>query len=142
MDTSNIEVRIQNLERRLNRYRSVSIVLGLALVGLAGIAANAPQGVTSSVVQDIRARKIVIVDDKGKEMVHLLTGVHGGVLNLFSSNGIPVVRIGAGEKGGKVALADPKGDQYLQLTSEETGGEVVVSDKKGTKNQMRPAPAR
>ena len=138
MNSHDIELRIQTLERRLNRYRSTCVVLGLALIGLAGIAANAPQATT----QEIRARKIVIVDEKGKEMVHLLTGVHGGVLNLFNSDGFPVVRAGASDKGGKIALADPKGEQYLQLTSEETGGEVSVSDKKGLKNLMRPSPAR
>lgn len=141
MQTHDIEARIQSLESRLNRYRSISIGLGLALVGLAGIAANAPQPSSGPVSPEIRAHKFVVVDDKGKEVAHLTTGPHGGTLNLSNSEGIPVVRMGASDKGGKVALADIKGDPYLQLTAEETGGEVSVSDKKGTKNLLRPAPA-
>ena len=138
MHSQDIETRIQSLESRLNRYRSISIGLALALVGLAGIAANAPGG---AVTPEVRAHKVVIVDDKGKEVGHLATGPHGGILNLSNNDGIPVVRMGASDKGGKIALADVKGDPYLQLSSEETGGEVSVTDKKGAKNLLRPTAA-
>jgi len=102
---------------------------------LAGIAANAPQNVSP----EIRAHKFVVVDDKGKEMIHLQAGPHGGVLNILNSEGFPVVRAGASDKGGRIALGDVKGEQYLQMNAEETGGEVTVSDKKGMKNLFKPA---
>jgi len=137
MNTSDIEVRIQSLERRLNRYRSTSLILGLALVGLAGIAATAPMTVTP----EVRTHQLVIVDDKGKEMIHLKTGPHGGIFSMFNTNNVRVVGAGAAEKGGKIELFDAKGPNYLRLTSDDTGGEVSVSDGKGLKGVLRPAAA-
>jgi len=133
MTHPDIETRLQNLERSVGRYRLTSVLLGLGLIGFAGLAANAPQQVTP----EIRAHKIIIVDDQGREAMHLMTGPHGGVLNVLNTEGFPVVRAGASDKGGKLALSDAKGQQYVQLTSEDTGGEMTLSDKKGQKSLMK-----
>jgi hypothetical protein len=136
MNSPELELRVQNLERRLNRYRLTSVFLGLGLIGLAGIAANAP----TQAPQEVRTHKLVIVNEGGKEVVHVVSGPNGGLLSLLNNEGIPVVRAGAGEKGGKLTLSDPKGDQAVQVSSEPAGGELVLQDKKGQKNLMRAVP--
>jgi len=134
MNTSDFEQRLQRLETRVNRYRITTGVLGLCLIGLAGVAATAP----SETVQELRAHKIVVVDEKGKEAAHLQAGPHGGYLTILNLEGRPVVRAGASDKGGRITLADAKGEQtFLQLTSDETGGEMLITDKKGQKSLMK-----
>jgi hypothetical protein len=134
MNNAEFESRLQRLERRVSRYRLTSVLLGLGLIGLAGIAANAPIPVS----QELRTHKLVVLDEKGKEGVALLTGPHGGVLQLLNSEGIPVIRAGASATGGKFAMADPKGQEYLEATSEEAGGQLMISDKKGQKTMLHP----
>jgi hypothetical protein len=135
MNNAQLEARLESLERRVNRYRGISVLLALALVGLAGIAANAPQG---PVQPEVRTHKLVIIDQAGRETAHLTSGPHGGLLSILTTNGIPVARLGAGEKGGKFAMMDAKGDPSIMASSEEaTGGELVLQDKKGGKNLLR-----
>ena len=138
MNNAEFEVRLNRLERRVNRYRLTSVLLGLSLIGLAGIAANAPNAPAS---QEVRTHKLVIVDDKGRETVHITSSLHGGLLSLLNQEGIPVFRAGAGEKGSKMTMGDVKGDMQVELTSEEAGGEMLLSDKKGQKNLMKASTA-
>jgi hypothetical protein len=138
MNNAELESRLETIERRLSRYRLISVLLGLALVGLAGIAANAP----SETTQEIRARRVVIVDEKGRETGHMTSGPNGGLLSLMNNEAIPVIRMGAGEKGGKITVLDAKGNLSIVASSEETGGELALQDKKGQKNLMRAATGR
>jgi hypothetical protein len=137
MNNSALETRIENLERRLNHYRLTSVMLGLGLIGLAGIAA-AP----TETQQEVRAHRLVVVDAAGKEVGHFASGPNGGFISLLNNMAIPVIRIGAGEKGGRFTLTDAKGEQVLQASSDETGGELMLQDKKGQKNVMRATSGR
>jgi hypothetical protein len=133
MNSSDIESRLMILERRVNRYRLSSVVLGLALVGLAGIAATAPTGVSP----EVRTHRLAIVDDKGRETAHITSAPHGGLLTLVHTNGMPAIRMGAGELGGKLTVFDAKGEPNVQASAEVAGGELLLQDKKGAKNLMK-----
>ena len=138
MNPSEIEIRLQNMERRLNRHRALASVLAVAVIGLAGFAATAPV-----VIHDeIKAHKLVIVDEQGKEAAHLSSGPHGGILNIHNRAGLPVVVAGAAEKGGKLMLADDLGIQYVKVIVEEPGGQLLILDKKGQKNLMTATPPK
>jgi hypothetical protein len=134
MNTTDLELRIERLERRVNRYRLASVVLGLGLVGLAGVAATAPTGPVS---QEVRTHKLVVVNETGKEAAHIVAAPHGGLLTLLNYEDYPVVRMGVGDKGGKLSLLSPKGESYVTMSSEDNGGEVMLQDKAGQKNIMR-----
>jgi len=138
MNNTEIEVRLENLERRLKRYRLTSVLLGLGLIGFAGIAANAP----SETHQEIRTHRLLIVNDANKEVGHLVSGPNGGLLSLVNNEGFPVFRAGAGEKGGKLTVSNAKGEMCAQVSSEDAGGEVLLQDKKGQKNLMKVGPGR
>jgi hypothetical protein len=133
MNTSDLELRLERLERRLNRYRLTSLLLGLGVIGLAGIAANAP----STVTPEVRTHKLVVVNEAGKEAAHILASQHGGLLTLLNYEDLPVVRLGVGEKGGKLTINNPKGASYIVMSSEDNGGELLLQDQKGQKHLMR-----
>jgi hypothetical protein len=138
MNNTQFEVRLENLERRLKRYQLTSALLGLGLIGFVGIAANAP----SETHQEVRTHKLMIVNESGKEVAHLVSGANGGLLSLLNNEGFPVFRAGAGEKGGKLTVSNAKGEQCAQVSSEDAGGEVLLQDKKGQKNLMKVSPSR
>ena len=133
MNNSELELRLERLERRVNRYRLTSILLGLGVIALAGIAANAPATVTP----EVRTHKLVVVNESGKEAAHLIPSPHGGLLTLLNYGDLPVVRLGVGEKGGKLTLNSPKGDPYIIMSSEDNGGEMTLQDQKGQKHVMK-----
>jgi hypothetical protein len=135
MNTAEFELRLERLERRVNRYRLASILLGLALVAVAGIAATAPVAVSP----EVRTRKILVVNDTGKEVVRMFAGPHGGVLDILNNDDKPTVRAGSWEKGGKVTLSDGTGNVYMELVSDDVGGQFTLSDKKGAKNLIKAA---
>ena len=130
MNIPDLEMRVQTLEKQARRYRMTTALLGLVCVGFIGLAANAPKPVTD----EIRAKKFVVVDDQGKEVLHLSSGPLGGIMNIHNRTGFPVLMAGASEKGGKIIMADDQGNQFVKLTVEEAGGEVLVQDKKGQKH--------
>ena len=132
MSNNEVESRLRSLERRLNRYRLAASLLGAAVVGLAGIAANAPE----KVANELKARKIVVVDEQGKEAAHLTAGPHGGVLNIHNRSGLAVVLLGASEKGGQVTVADSQGAHCVTVIGEEAGGQINLTDQKGQRNQL------
>ena len=132
MNGPNLEVRLQTLEKQMNRYRLTTTVLAIACVGLVGIAATAPKPVSD----EVRAKKFVVVDEQGKEAAHLSSGPFGGILNIHNRGGNTVVVAGAAEKGGKLLMADDQGNQFVKVTVEETGGQLLVQDQKGQKHTI------
>src|SRR4029453_6304757 len=90
MNSPNLEIRLQTLERQMKRYRLTTTVLVLACVGLVGIAANGPKPVSD----EVRAKRFVVVDDQGKEAAHMSSGPYGGILKIQNRAGESVVVAG------------------------------------------------
>jgi hypothetical protein len=107
--------------------------LSLGVAAAAGIAAAAP----NSVAPELRAKKLFIIDDQGKETIRLVTGPHGGAIDVLNLDGRAVFRAGAAEKGGKAFFSDAKGQNNIELSSEEAGGQLLLSDNKGQKNVLK-----
>jgi hypothetical protein len=64
----NIEQRLMNLERRVSTYRRMTLALAALLLLVVGIAAT-DQG--DGVSAEVRTRRLVIVDDAGREAATL-----------------------------------------------------------------------
>jgi hypothetical protein len=137
MSQTDIETRLDRLERQVKQYRLTSVVLGVSLIGLAGLAAVSP-----SDSQEIRTHKLVILNGQGKEAINLQNGPRGGVLDILNNTGFAVLRAGASEAGAKVALADAQGKEYVELSSAEPGGQVMIANKAGQKQLMKATAGR
>jgi hypothetical protein len=132
MNSVNLETRVRNLEGRVNRYRLTIALLGLALLAVVCIAAEAPKGVTD----ELRTKKLVIVDEQGKQVVLLASGKFGGVLRLMDAPGQTLVIAGASETGGRLMVADNMGSELVKINADEGGGQMVLLNKKGQKQVL------
>jgi hypothetical protein len=83
--------------------------------------------------QEIRARRIVIVNDAGQEVVELSTNDenNGGVI-IYNKNGNLVAKMGVSEDGGGVGINYKNGISAVYMGISEEGGAVAVYNKVGT----------
>src|SRR5439155_1007184 len=95
MNYSELEDRLGRLDRRIKRYQFITASLCAALLGLLGIAATSPKDTS----EEIRAKKLVIVSNEGKETVLLTAGKQGGALVIFDDGGHPMFMAGSEETG-------------------------------------------
>ena len=133
-----LETRLRSLERRMQRYRLTTAVLGVGLVGLLCVAADAPKATSD----EIRTKKLVVVDDHGKEMAHMSSSKNGGIVRIQNHAGYTVVIAGAAETGGRLMVADDQGNEWVKVNVEEVGGQVSISDKKGQKHVLTATPPK
>ena len=138
MSHTDLETRLESLERRMQRYRLTTTVLGVALVGLLCVAADSPK--TAS--DEIRTKKLVVVDDQGKDVAHLSSSKNGGIVRIQNHAGYTVFIAGAAESGGRLMVADDKGNEWVKVNVEEVGGQVSISDKKGQKHVLTATPPK
>jgi hypothetical protein len=138
MSHPDLETRLQSLEQRVQRYRFTTMVLGVGLVGLLCVAADAPKATSD----EIRTKKLVVVDDQGKDVAHLSSTKNGGIVRVQNHRGAVVFIAGASEGGGRLMMADDMGNEWVKVNVEEVGGQVSISDKKGQKNVLTATPSK
>jgi len=123
-----MEQRLESLERRINRYRLLASCLGVAVLAAVGIAA----ATSTSPVEEIRAKKIVILNDQGKTVGLLEAGKLGGGLALFDSNGNLRLIAGGEDGGGRLILMDSSGKEgVLAIADAANGGKLNLLGKGG-----------
>jgi len=57
-----------------------------------------------AIQEEVRAKKIVVVNDEGNEVLSLSFGYEGGLIEAFNKNGDRGAVMGAGNNGGAVAI--------------------------------------
>ncbi len=111
------------------------VVYSLLLVALfMGFRSN-QQLITAmeGVSEEIRAKRFVVVNELGREMVVLDSSREGGGLVVLNNEGMPVGALGAGAAGGGVfGLWNPRGDERISMgsTTQDHGG-IWVYDRNG-----------
>jgi len=138
MNHADLETRLQSLERRVQRYRLATTLLGVGLVGLLCVAAEAPKATSD----EIRTKKLVVVDDQGKDVAHLSSSKNGGIVRIQNHAGYTVFIAGAAETGGRLMVADDEGNEWVKVNVEKVGGQVSISDKKGQKHVLTATPPK
>ncbi|MBU4349984.1 hypothetical protein KJ830_03260 [bacterium] len=80
--------------------------------------------------EEIKARRIVIVNDAGQEVVELSTDVenNGGVV-ILNKSGNNVVIMGAYEYGGIMSVYNKDGKTHAVMGATENGGAMTVINK-------------
>jgi len=138
MKQSELEDRLQRLEHRIKRYQLIIASLGAAALALLGIAAASPKDVS----EEIRAKKLVIVNNEGKEEIVLTAGKQGGALMLFDDGGHPMFMVGSEEAGSTLVMKTRDGKTFLRAVPEGAGGQLSVVDKTGKKNSIGGEPSK
>ena len=132
MKESTLEARIQCLERQLKTQRWLMCGLLLAAVAVAGIAAT-----TSDISNEIKTKKLVVVNDKGEQVIWLTSEKDGGVAVFFNGEGLSPVLIAAGRPtGGELLLKGARGLNLVEISGDKSGAGHVSVSVGGTMRQL------
>ena len=89
-----------------------------------------------AIQKDIRARRIVIVNDAGQEVVWLFANEDGnGVIGVCNKDGTTVAGMGVSESGGTMEIYNDGGREVVLLSADSRtggGGRVDILDGNGT----------
>ncbi len=123
MKDFNFEIRIRLLERQLRFQRCAIAVLMTAVVAVVGIGAS-----SSDVANELKAKKVIILNDKGEQAVLLTSEKDGGVAAIFGPEGhIPVLIAAGRETGGELLIKATSGQNRVELLGDKDRGKVSVS---------------
>ena len=93
-----------------------------------------------AIQKDIMARRIVIVNDEGQEVVWLFANEDGnGVIGVCNKDGTTVAGMGASESGGTMEIYNDEGREVVLLSADsrtEGGGRVDVFNGDGTSGAL------
>jgi len=84
------------------------------------------------VQQEIRARRIIIVNDLGQEVVELSINVkNNGLVVIYNKSGNVVAGMGANEDAGIITAHNKDGKTVAVMGASEDGGIITVVNKDG-----------
>ena len=78
----------------------------------------------------IYARRIVIVNDEGREAVMLSADKHGGLMSIYNNYNIPAVLMGANKYGGVMTIVNKDGNGVAGMGADDDG-RINIFDKDG-----------
>lgn len=133
----NIESRLAAVERQLHFHRFVIAGLLVALVALVG------HGATEGVPDEIVAKSLKLVNDKGEIRVYAGTSGQGnGVLSVVDlDNGVGVQLLGRETLGygGVIYVKNKAGQEIVVISANEYGmGQVGAYDRQGKGRTLQP----
>jgi hypothetical protein len=127
--------RLENLERELARAtrRNNWFLAGLGLaVGLLAVGWLFTGFVTHT-VKEVRTKRFVLVDEKGRNRALLSVDNAGPGLSLSDENGHKRVGLAAFKEASGMSLYDEKGENRVMLSVDKTGSALALSDENGKK---------
>jgi hypothetical protein len=151
---ADIENRLHSLETAVaqqrhaaGRWRMLSAVLAMTLVGGATLAAMSPRSPVADVIQ---ARRLEVVDGQnrlvfaasaaegggqidiwdpaGHNTLRLGNNDHGGDEAVWSRRGVTIAGVFATEAGGEFSIWNPTGTRVARMFNEPAGGQIAVHD--------------
>ena len=138
MKETTLEARMHCLERQLKIQRWVMCGLLLAALAVAGIAAT-----TSDVSDEIKTKKLVVVNDKSQQVIWLTSEKDGGVAVFFNGEGMSPVLIAAGRPtGGELLVKGGRGSNLVEISGDKSGAGHVAVSVGGTMRQLGEAGAK
>ena len=127
-----MENNIQNeLAALKSQVRTLRRWLGLfALVAITALTISANED--DAIPDVIKARKVMVVNLAGKEVVSMETGAGGnGVLRVFNKAGQEAARMNANENGGLIGILNKDGQAVAKMLTVESGGVITVYNNNG-----------
>jgi len=87
-----------------------------------------------AIQEEIRARRIIIVNDEGQEVIMLCADSRtggGGRVDILNGNGTSGLFMSAGKKGGGIGVKDKYGNLVISMFAVEDTGTIAVCDRDG-----------
>lgn len=86
-----------------------------------------------AIQEEIRAKRIVIVNNEGQEVVSLFPTTSGGAMEIYNKDGETVVGMGVNEYGnGVMGFFNKAGIRFVDIGALENGGGIRIKNKAGT----------
>lgn len=125
-----VEQRLERVEKSLRRARSLSLVLLLAVSGLGGGLAYDFLGVRGT----IRARRVVILNEKGIAVEVESNDDGDGIVSVYDSMNVPRALLGNSRKGfGTLELYSGAQQKMVSIGGSGSGGQIAVYNNSGRK---------
>ncbi len=125
-----VEERLARIEKTLRRWRVLSLVLFLSVIGLTGVVTFDFLGVRGTV----RARRFLVVNDRGMAIELDSTTDGDGIISVHDSMNIPRVVVGNSRKGfGTLELYNGAQQKLVSIGGSGSGGQIAVYNNSGRK---------
>ena len=126
---TSVESRLTTVERQLRFQRALAVFLLITLAGLVSY------GAAEGVPEALRARKFVVVNEQGREVVVIGSSKSGGMVATYPAKGImwPSVLIAHGRKGdGQLEISNKK-NQLIIIAGAQVKGDGIlrIADRAG-----------
>lgn len=134
MGSDNLHARIERLEKHNRRLQHTLVILAIGLLTI--LVMGAKTGWNDAVFREIKAKKITIVDNKGRQLMHIGTDEKVGTgLRVFNTSGVKMLSLGvsADQRGSGILVADKQGRARLGLGMDEGVPSLAVADENGKK---------
>ncbi len=121
------------------KWAAFGLALGIIGGGIGNAAADKwLPGVTR--FDTIEARRLKIINDKGKQVAELTTGIDGvGLMTIYNNRLKPVAHLTANLGGGGVlGIYDDRGEQVVGLAALTNGGGLTIFNNRGIPVYVRP----
>jgi len=125
-----VEERLTKLEKSLRRWRYLSLSMVVAGAGLAGGLAYNFLGVHGT----IRARRLVVVNERGAAIELDSTTEGDGIISVHDSMNVPRALMGNSRKGfGTLELYSGAQQKLVSIGGSGSGGQLAVFNNSGRK---------
>jgi len=124
------EERLARVERQCMMFKAGFALVTVALAVVLLIGASQDQDKTK-VLEEVRAKRFVLLDEAGKDRGGLATTKDGPGLVLWNENGKPSVNLIAERLGASLALSDKTGTRRLNLDTSAGGTVLALADENG-----------
>jgi hypothetical protein len=125
-----VEERLAKLEKSLKRSRYLSLALVLGIAALAGGLAYDFLGVRGT----LRARRLVVVNERGTAIELDSTTDGDGIISIHDSMNIPRALLGNSRKGfGTLELYSGAQQKLVSIGGSGSGGQIAVFNNSGRK---------
>lgn len=121
------------------KWMCIGLVAGILSNGAIVLASNSWQEGTHR-LDTIEVRRLKIINDKGKQVVELTTGIDGvGLMTIYNNRLKPVAHLTANLGGGGVlGINDDLGKQVIGLAALTDGGGLTIFSNRGIPVYVRP----
>jgi hypothetical protein len=125
-----VEERLIRLEKSQRRWRYLSLGLLVAVAALAGGVAYDFLGVRGT----LRARRIIVVNEKGSALELDSTTEGDGIISVHDSLNVPRALLGNSRKGyGTLELYSGAQQKLISIGGSGSGGQIAVFNNSGRK---------
>ena len=121
----NIEARLERLEKQIQFYKGLVVVLAVVIV--AGVSMGQAK---SDIVDVLKCRKLEVYNPTGS-IAAVISADDGGYLSIRNKEGKPAAVIAADDDGGHLGIYNKEGKGVILISAYDDSGHLSIRNKTG-----------